>query len=409
MQRTTYKLLAATMVALLVVLGGLAIVSTAFADPFFFSTGDPDGKIATGSRPASAGKIEIESADDFVLNSMTSITSATFTGLVTGTAPTIGQVIVQIYRVFPKDSDVGRTSGPPVFSTPQVPTRVNSPSDVAFFDRDSAAGTLSFSTTTLANSFTVANTVLNGIHPIPNQTTGGDGPATGAEVVFTVNFITPLTLPADHYFLVPQVQVTGGEFLWLSAPRPIVPPGTPFPSGSTDLQSWIRNANLDPDWLRVGTDIVGGNPAPTFNAAFSLIGFTTPVPEGESPYIAIVDNDALTYKPFYFSPKHTQFLFDQSPTGLAQAAPVCFGSFPPVNQYTRAGGAGCEQFRSQTLNNQAEVCDTTGVQSPGAGFVDRGLKNAVTPAGNAGSSTNGSSAFRRSHRGKLTSCSSAVS
>ena len=32
---------------------------------------------------------------------------------------------------------------------------------------------------------------------------------------------------------------------------------------------WIRNSNLDPDWLRVGTDIVGGT---TFNGTFSLIG-----------------------------------------------------------------------------------------------------------------------------------------
>jgi len=32
---------------------------------------------------------------------------------------------------------------------------------------------------------------------------------------------------------VPQVEITTatGEFLWLSAPRPIVPPGTPFPPG----------------------------------------------------------------------------------------------------------------------------------------------------------------------------------
>ena len=35
---------------------------------------------------------------------------------------------------------------------------------------------------------------------------------------------------------------------------------------------------LDPDWLRVGTDIVGGMPAPTFNAAFSLSGSTIPEP-----------------------------------------------------------------------------------------------------------------------------------
>ena len=35
---------------------------------------------------------------------------------------------------------------------------------------------------------------------------------------------------------------------------------------------------LDPDWLRVGTDIVGGNTAPTFNAAFSLSGSAVPEP-----------------------------------------------------------------------------------------------------------------------------------
>ena len=33
-----------------------------------------------------------------------------------------------------------------------------------------------------------------------------------------------------------------------------------------------------PDWLRVGTDIVGGSPFPTFNAAFSLNGTVVPEP-----------------------------------------------------------------------------------------------------------------------------------
>ena len=56
----------------------------------------------------------------------------------------VTQVRVEIYRVFPKDSDVGRTSGPPIFSTAQVPTRVNSPSDVEFFDRESMDGNLTF-------------------------------------------------------------------------------------------------------------------------------------------------------------------------------------------------------------------------------------------------------------------------
>jgi hypothetical protein len=251
-----------------------------------FSTGNPDGLIATATRPESAGKFEIESADDFVLTSPTSVTSATFTGLLTGGATTanIGNVVVEIYRVFPALSDVGRTSGPPVFSTPQVPTRVNSPSDVELDGRDSSSGDLTFSTKVLANGVAALNSVQpGGIHPLPGVTTGGNGPVSGQEVEFDVTFTTPFSLPPDHYFFVPQVEVTtaSGEFLWLSAPRPIVAPGTPFPAGFTDLQSWTRDAMLDPDWLRIGQDIVGGNPFPTFNATFSLTGDVV-VPEPTS-------------------------------------------------------------------------------------------------------------------------------
>src|SRR5262249_10032009 len=114
----------------------------------------------------------------------------------------------------------------------------------------------------------------------PNQTTGGEPSVTGQEVQFNVIFTTPFSLPANHYFFVPQVQLSSGDFFWLSAPKPIVPPGTPFPPGFTDLQSWIRNEDLAPDWLRIGTDIVGGNPAPTFNMAFTLSGRTVPEPAG---------------------------------------------------------------------------------------------------------------------------------
>jgi hypothetical protein len=45
-----------------------------------------------------------------------------------------------------------------------------------------------------------------------------------------------------------------------------------------DLQEWTRDASLDPDWLRVGTDIVGGATPPTFDAAFSLSGSAVPEP-----------------------------------------------------------------------------------------------------------------------------------
>jgi hypothetical protein len=96
------------------------------------------------------------------------------------------------------------------------------------------------------------------------------------ELQFDVTFLTPFNLPADHYFFIPQVSVTGGQFYWLSASRPISGAGTtPF---SPDLQVWTRDANLDPDWLRVGTDIVGGQTPPTFNAAFSLDGTAVPEP-----------------------------------------------------------------------------------------------------------------------------------
>jgi len=109
----------------------------AFGTPFLFSTGDVTDSMASATRPDTGGVFEIESADDFVLGSQTQINSATFTGLLIGSTPSIGQVAVEIYRVFPFDSDINRTSGPPTFSTSQVPTRVNSPSDVAFDSRDS--------------------------------------------------------------------------------------------------------------------------------------------------------------------------------------------------------------------------------------------------------------------------------
>jgi hypothetical protein len=235
--------------------------------PFFYNNDFPNNLIGTASRPESTGKIEIESADDFLpISTRTLITSGTFTGLIP-TGATIGAVRVEIYRVFPNDSNTMRT--------PNVVTRVNSPADVAFADRDTGSGNLSFTTTLLNAKFTALNSILNGINPSPNQFTGGEGPVTGQEVQFTVNFLTPFSLPADHYFFIPQVELAGADdnFFWLSATRPLVPPSTVF---APDLQSWIRDANLDPDWSRIGTDIVDGNPAPTFNGSFSLTGTVVP-------------------------------------------------------------------------------------------------------------------------------------
>jgi hypothetical protein len=155
----------------------------------------------------------------------------------------------------------------------RVDTRVNSPSDDNFAAADGLLGQLSFTTKLLNPSFTAANSVVNGINAAPNQFTGGEGAVTGQEVEFDVTFNTPFLLGPDHVFFRPEVDVgSAGNFLWLSAPRPIVAPGTPFPPGFTDLQTWIRTDGpgaLAPDWSRIGTDVTHQGP---FNAAFSVSG-----------------------------------------------------------------------------------------------------------------------------------------
>ena len=214
-----------------------------------------DGRMAAASRPEPPSP-EIEAADDFILSGGVFVTEFKFIGLITGGgAVNVADTNLEIYRVFPKDSDTVRI--------PVVPTRMNSPSDVAFAERDFAQ--LNLTITQIATNVTAANSVKNGINTAPPFQTNGEGPVTGTEVMFDAVLKTPLFLPQDHYFFVPQISVTGGDFFWLSASRPIVPPGTPI---NPDLQAWIRNGNLDPDWLRIGTDIVGGANPPTFNMAF---------------------------------------------------------------------------------------------------------------------------------------------
>jgi hypothetical protein len=165
----TQETLLKTAISLITLVCALTVPASAYADPFSFSNGTPDGRIGMASRPGSVGVPEIEAADDFILSATTSLTSASFEGLLPSAASILG-VDVEIYRVFPFDS-----TNPP---SGNVPTRVNSPSDVAFTTRDSATN-LSFTSSVLTSTFTVANSVVNGINKIPNQTTGGEGPASG--------------------------------------------------------------------------------------------------------------------------------------------------------------------------------------------------------------------------------------
>ena len=242
------------------------LVAPAWADPFFFTTGNADGRLGALSRSESPGKIETETADDFILTKTTVIRGATITGLINAPLANVSNVEVEFYNKFPLDSVI-----PP---SGRVLSRVNSPADVEIdaATRDGSEGTLSFSASQLNASFSVLSSVVNGINPTPSRT-GGEGPASGEEVQITITFTKPILLPAGQYFFRPDVLVNGGDFLYLSAPRS---PGVPFVG---DLQAWIRSSRLAPDWLRIGTDIIGADPgaaAPTFNMTFSLNGNTIP-------------------------------------------------------------------------------------------------------------------------------------
>ena len=349
--------------------------------------------MAMASRPAASGTLQTEAADDFVLDGPATIRHATFVGLLPTGAQlsAITSVGVEVYRVSPKDSTT-----PP---SGQVPTRVNSPSDVVF---ESRAG-LPFAASVLAPSFTAANSVDLGIHPFPNQTTAGEGPVTGQEVSFDVDFSQPISLAADHYFFVPQVGLSSGHFYWLSAPRPIVSPGTPFAS---DLQAWIRNSALSPDWLRVGTDVVGGGAsAPMVNGAFSLSGCNAIVVApsalpaggvgnaysaaasasgGVAPY-ALTATGAL--------PAGISF----TPSGLLMGTPTQAGSFPITIAAVDANG--CHGSADLTLAVAAAGGPTGGGGSPppttGASAAPALMALKISPSAFRAAGAGGSVARRR--------------
>ncbi len=282
MSRTSLVLVATAASALAV----SALATTMHAQPVIYSN-SVTGQMAMASRPGAIGRPEIETADDFLITALTRITGGSFTGLVPSnwSPSNVVGVTLELYRVFPVSS-VNPPSG-------HVPTRVNSPSDIALDSR--SGGGLSFTTSVLSTNFTASNSVRNGINPVPSQITGGEGAVTGQEVRFDFTLSGGFDLLPDHYFFIAQVALTTGDFYWLSGTRPINLPGdTPF---APDLQAWIRNAALDPDWLRVGTDIVGpsnNGPAPTFNTAFTLNG-TVLTPEPGTNTLLVMGLGALVF------------------------------------------------------------------------------------------------------------------
>ena len=175
-----------------------AVAVPAKADSFNFSTGGPTNAMASASRPNSAGKTEIESADDFVTTAtQTSITSATFTGLLSGvvTTPTVQNVIVEIYRVFTEQlycPAVGQCRHEGELAIRRgfrLARRLSRKPQLYYGDLGSHFYSFEFCSSRAAST------------PKPGQTTGGDGSITGQEVLFTVNFTTPINLPPDHLLL----------------------------------------------------------------------------------------------------------------------------------------------------------------------------------------------------------------
>jgi hypothetical protein len=136
-----------------------------------------------------------------------------------------------------------------------VLTRTNSPSDNNFAAADANSGQLTFTTKLLSTAFTAANSVVNGINPQPNQFTGGEGGVTGQEVEFDVHCTSPFQLGADHVLFRPEVDLgSAGDFLWLSAPKPITAPDTPF---DKDLDPQRRSGRAG---TRLVTDRHGHHP-----------------------------------------------------------------------------------------------------------------------------------------------------
>src|SRR5213083_1537825 len=80
------------------------LATPASAETFFFTSGTPDGRLGALSRSESPGKVETETADDFILTETTVINGATITGLINAPLANITNVKVELYHVFPTES-----------------------------------------------------------------------------------------------------------------------------------------------------------------------------------------------------------------------------------------------------------------------------------------------------------------
>ncbi len=195
---------------------GLLAATSGWPADFSFTTGNPDGLMGAVSRRASPGKLETETADDFALGQTTVIRRATIVGLVpSGTQPQdIKEVEVEVYHVFPLDSAV-----PP---SGKVPSRANSPSDVEIgtATRAGNSGTLTFSTNVLNANVSVLNTVVNNLKVADGLLPAGKVQRQVKKWRSRSRSLAPSSRAwRGHYFFRPEVLLTSGDFLYLSAPE----------------------------------------------------------------------------------------------------------------------------------------------------------------------------------------------
>jgi len=111
-----------------------------------------------------------------------------------------------------------------------------------------------------------------------------------------------------------------------------------------DLQSWIRNDALAPDWLRIGADIVG---AGAFNASFSLSGETD------------VDGDGVADSLDLCPGTPAGAIVDANGCSIDQIAPcsgpASGGTWKNHGQYVSAVAQAAEAFVEQRLISEAQA------------------------------------------------------
>ena len=148
--------------------------------------------------------------------------------------------------------------------------------------------------------------------------------------------------------------VRDGEFPEICIVAPSQDPVDSNAQPLLDLQSWIRNDALAPDWLRIGTDITGQGP---FNAAFSLSGETDEDADGVP--------DSLDQCPGTAAGA----IVDANGCSIDQIAPcsgpASGGTWKNHGQYVSAVAHAAETFRAQGLisADQAEEIIRQAAQS----------------------------------------------